>query len=68
MDKQRKIALVVNKGSFTEVEERDNIFWSLKSEIERFRELISLRNTFFSNEKKIEKVVFKRNIYEKETN
>ena len=68
MEKQRKIAIVVNKGSFAQAEERDNIFWSLKTEVERFKALIDIRKTFFTSTKRIEKVAFKGSIYEKEAN
>jgi hypothetical protein len=68
MIKQRKIVMVVSKGSFAEAEERDNIFWSLKTEVERFKALIGLRKTFFNANQRIQKVAFKGSIYEKEAN
>jgi hypothetical protein len=67
MEKKRKIAMVVRKVSFAEAEELDDIYWAEKTEEERLKVLIDLRKIFWgSNIKKpkIQKVVFKYNLYE----
>ncbi len=70
MEKKRKIEMVVKKVSFAEAEEADNLYWSNKSEEERLKSAIELRNIFFGRKKtvdtRIAKVVFKRSIYEEE--
>ena len=70
MKKKRKIAMVVKKVSFAEAEEADNKYWSKVSEVERLKSAIELRKIFFGRKKsvetRIEKVVFKRSIYEEE--
>jgi len=62
--------MVVKKISFAEAEEADNLYWSNASEEERLRSTIELRNLFFGRKKtksnKINKVVYKRSLYEEE--
>lgn len=67
MEKKRKIEKAVRKLSFAEAEALDDEYWSGKSEIERLAALIDLRKTFFNpgfSNKRIEKVVFRYNLYE----
>ena len=68
MEKKRKIEKVVRKVSFAEAEEADNLFWRNASEEERLKSLLELRQIFFAgrkrSNKRIAKVVFKRNIHE----
>ena len=67
MEKKRKIEKVVRKISFEKAEELDDIFWAEKTEEERLRVLIDLRNTFWGGEPKmpkIQKIVFKYRLYE----
>ena len=59
MEKKRKIALVVNKVTANEMDADENIYWSMQSETDRFKELIRLRKTFFKSQDRIQKVVFK---------
>ena len=59
MEKKRKIALVVNKGTANEMDADENIYWSMQSEVDRFKELIRLRKTFFKGQSRIKKVVLK---------
>lgn len=70
MEKKRKIAMEVRTVSFAEAEEADNLYWSTRSEEERLKSAIELRNIFFGRKKivdtRIAKVVFKRSIYEEE--
>lgn len=64
---KRKIEVVVWKGTFEEAEERDNLYWASRSEVERLVALMDIRNVFYGNEpEKIEKVVYKRRLYETE--
>ena len=67
MNKERKIALVLNKFNFKEVEEADNKYWSEKSSENRLRALMDLREMAFGNSKyqSIKKVVHKRSLHEK---
>ena len=67
MEKKRKIAMVVRKGSFAELEELDDRYWAEKTEEERLKMLIDLRKTFWGGDirqAKIQKVVSKYNLYE----
>jgi hypothetical protein len=67
MGKKRKIAMVVRKGSFAEVEELDDKYWSEKNYEERLEALLIMRDTFFCDEEKnIKKVVRKCRLYEEE--
>jgi hypothetical protein len=68
MGKKRKIALVVNKGTFAELESADDLYWSATNVEQRLSALIELRKTFLSNYKsqRIKKVVHKYNLYEEE--
>jgi hypothetical protein len=67
MGKKRKIAMVVRKGSFAEVEELDDKYWSEKNYEERLEALLIMRDTFFCDEEKnIKKVVRKYRLYEEE--
>lgn len=66
--RERKIALVVKKGSFEDVENADNIYWANTNEVQRFRALIDHRKTFFKANERIQKIVFKKSLYEKKAN
>ena len=67
MDKERKIKKVVRKMTFAEAENADDEYWANATAEERLQELIELRSMFFENaEKKIKKVVSKRNRYEED--
>ena len=67
MDKERKIKKVVKKMTFAEAENADDQYWANATAEERLQELIELRSMFFGNaEKKIKKVVSKRNRYEED--
>ena len=70
MEKKRNIQAVVRQVSFAEAEEVDNLYWSNASYEERLRHAFMLRSIQFGNELKrtdrIEKVVFKRNLYDEE--
>jgi uncharacterized protein (DUF3084 family) len=67
MEKERKIKSVVKKVTFAEAENADDEYWSQASVEERLQELIELRSMFFGNaEKRIRKVVVKRNRYSEE--
>jgi len=54
----------VRKVTFDEAEEIDNNFYASLSEVERLEILMDLRSTLDPGIYKIEKVVFKRNLYE----
>ena len=57
----RKMIKSVWQGSFSEAEERDNIFWASQTEEQRLEALVEMRNTFFADANpKIELVVYKR--------
>jgi hypothetical protein len=66
MKKDRSDWTVKKFSSFAEAEEADNIFWANTTEEYRLNTLIDLRATFFGTGMPfpIEKVVYKRNIYE----
>ena len=66
MKKERKIAMVVKKVSFKEADEADDLFWANTNENERLNALFDLRLTIFGEavKKKIDKIVFKRSLYE----
>ena len=69
MEKQRKIAMVVNKVSFKEAETKDDIFWSDATYIERFKALIGIRKMQYGDfVGTIKKVVSKQSLNEKEAN
>jgi len=65
--KNRKIECVVKKMSFAEAEAADNLYWSKQSEVYCLKALMDLREMVFGNIKNqsIEKVVYKRSLYEK---
>jgi hypothetical protein len=67
MNEKRKIEPVVKKYSFAEAEEADDLYWAKQSDIHRLRTLMDLREMVFGNleNKSIEKVVYKRSIYDK---
>jgi hypothetical protein len=54
----------VSKVTFDEAEEIDNNFYASLSKVERLEILMDLRSTLDPGIYKIEKVVFKRNLYE----
>jgi hypothetical protein len=66
MKKDRSDWTVKKFSSFAEAEQADNDYYASLSEIERLEILIDLRATFFGTgmPSSIEKVVYKRNIYE----
>lgn len=70
MEKERKIQAVVRKfSSFQEAEDADDAYWASTTEEERLNTLIDLRKMFaddFDGDNRIQKVVFKRSIYEEE--
>lgn len=67
MEKERKIKPVVKKVTFAEAENADDEYWANATAEERLQELIELRNMFFVDaDRRIKKVVSKRNRYEEE--
>lgn len=50
MKKKRKIALVVSKGSFSQVDELEDKYWAEKSFEERLQALKEMRFVFFGTE------------------
>lgn len=66
MEKKSKIELVVKKLSFAEAEEEDDLYWANTTEEERLNTLYDLRKMSLNQNKKIEKVVSKRSLYEEE--
>ena len=67
MEKERKIKPVVRKMTFAEAEIADDEYWAKASIEERLQELVDLRNIFFGDaDRRIKKVVSKRNRYEEE--
>lgn len=67
MQRARKIKPIVRKVTFAEAALADDEYWAKATEEERLRELVELRNICFGEtEKRIEKVVSKRNRYEEE--
>ena len=66
MKKDRSNWTVKKFSNFAEAEQADNDYYASLSEIERLEILIDLRATFFGTGKSssVEKVVYKRNIYE----
>ena len=67
MNKERKIALVVNKYSLKEAEEADDKYWSKKSAEYCLRTLMDLREMVFGNtqDQSMKKIVYKRSLHEK---
>jgi hypothetical protein len=72
MQHERKILPVVRKfSSFKEAEDADDTYWASVTEEQRLNALIDLREMFSDDsddENRIQKVVFKRSIYEEENN
>jgi len=67
MDKERKIKPVVRKVTLAEAEIGDDDYWAKASVEERLQELADLRNMFFGDaDRRIKKVISKRNRYEEE--
>ena len=67
MQKERKIVAVVRKVTFAEAENADDEYWATTTAEERLKELIELRKMFFEDaDRRIKKVVSKKNRYEKE--
>lgn len=67
MEGERKIKKVVRKLTFTEAENSDDEYWANATAEERLQELIGLRKMFFEDaDRRIKKVVSKKNRYEKE--
>jgi hypothetical protein len=65
MEKRRKIAMVVRKSSFDELEEQDNQFYASLSPEQRLEILVDLRKTMYGNFRGgFQKVVSKRYIHE----
>ena len=66
MKKDRSNWTVKKFSNFADAEQADNDYCASLSEIERLEILIDLRATFFGTgmPSSIEKVVYKRNIYE----
>lgn len=65
MQKERKISPLVRKLTFAEAELADDEYWANATAEERLQELIELRSMFFGDaDKRIKKVVSKRNRYE----
>ncbi|MDQ3683158.1 MAG: hypothetical protein M3352_08820 [Bacteroidota bacterium] len=56
----------VRKVTFAEAEEIDNNFYASLSEVERLEILMDLRSMLDPGVDKIEKVVFKKHLYEEE--
>ncbi len=65
MKKDRK-DWTVRKVTFAEADEIDNDFYASLSEIERLEILMDLRSMLDPGVVKIEKVVFKKHLYEEE--
>lgn len=65
--KKRKIEYVVKKVSFAEAEKADDEYWSEKPAEYCLKALMDLREMVFGNikDQSIEKVVYKRSLYEK---
>ena len=67
MEKERKIKAVVRKVTFEEAENADDEYWANASVEERLQELIDLREMFFGDtNRRIKKVVSKKNRYEED--
>ncbi len=67
MEKERKIKAVVRKVTFEEAENADDEYWANASVEERLQELIDLRKMFFGDtNRRIKKVVSKKNRYEED--
>lgn len=70
MNEERKIQPFVRKfSSFQEAEDADDAYWASITEEERLNALIDLRKMFLDDSddsNRIQKVVFKRSIYEEE--
>lgn len=66
MEKKRKIAMVVRKSSFEEIEERDNQYYASLSETERLEVLMDLRSAIDPGIYRIAKIVSKKPLHEKE--
>ena len=67
MEKERKIKPVVRKMTFAEAEAADDEYWAKASIEERLQELVDLRIMFFGGaDRRVRKVVSKRNRYEEE--
>lgn len=66
MKKDRSNWTVKKFSNFAEAEQADNVYYASLSEIERLEILIDLRATFFGTgqSSSIEKIVYKRSIYE----
>lgn len=56
----------VRKVSFAEAEELDNEYYASLTEMERLEILMELRSMIDPGIKKIQKVVFKRNLHDEE--
>jgi hypothetical protein len=72
MKQERKILPVVRKfSSFQEADDADDAYWASITEEQRLNALIDLREMFSGDSddgNRIQKVVFKRSIYEQENN
>ena len=65
MEKKKDIARVVQTVSFVEAEKADDIFYASLSPEKRLEILMDLRRTIFGNRnRKIQKIVHKRSMYE----
>lgn len=65
MKKERKIALVVSKGSFSQLEESEDKYWAEKSFEERLQALKEMRFVFFGAERiRMKRVVRKYKLNE----
>ena len=71
MPKERKIAIVSKKSSLQEAEDDYLFFWADKNVKDRFEELLRLKKNYWgwklgNYPNSIEKVVFKRSLYDRE--
>jgi len=65
MENRRKIAMVVRKSSFNDLEEEDNQYYASLSPEQRFEILIDLRKTAFGNYNSgFKRIVSKRSMHE----
>jgi hypothetical protein len=59
---------VVWKGTFAEAEAKDDIYWAAQSAYERLAALYDIRDAIYDiSNKRIEKVVNKRSLYEEDS-
>ena len=64
MQKERKIQIIARTVSLQDAEKADDLYWANASAETRLQELFDLRRLAFGKLGKIQKVVFKRSVYE----